>query len=194
MTLPFKTLPSVSESKERLKDRLRTTIAIYVPLTAMISTTICLVLSGHLLPAVNPRLGNPAEVMELSSDGKPGDIFLSISADGGQLVAFDSNRRTARWPIGSRTLADVQSFSELLQRNVRDGLLTSSLSNRSVASQTRVILSVDQHLRYFHIKPILYALAEARICSYTFEVKHPEKDHIATIFPKILREEDATLQ
>lgn len=194
MTLPFKTLPSVSESKEKLKDRLRTTVATYVPLIAMISTTICLILSGHLLPAVNPRLGNPAEVMELSSNGKPGDIFLSISADGGQLVAFDSNRRTARWPIGSRTLADVQSFSELLQRNVRDGLLTSSLSNRSVASQTRVILSVDQHLRYFHIKPILYALAEARISSYSFEVKHPENGRIATIFPKIVHEEDATLQ
>ena len=194
MSLPFRTLLSVSDAKERLKDRLRTSVAIYAPLTAMISATICLVLSGHLLPAVNPRLGNPAEVMELSSDGKPGDIFLSISADGAQLVAFDSNRRNARWPIGARTLTELKPFSELLQRNVRDGLLTSSLSNRLVASQTRVILSVDQHLRYFHIKPVLYALAEARISSYTFEVKHPENGRVAIRFPRIVREEDASLQ
>lgn len=129
-------------------------------------------LTGKIMPAINPRLGAPAEVTELvHKGGKEGQIFISIAFDGDMLVAVDSNRRIAHWKSNSRSAEDVKTLTALLKKNIYDSVLTSSLSNKSFPFQTRVVLAIDQHLRFGHVKPILYALADAKITQYSFETK-----------------------
>ena len=52
---------------------------------------------------------------------------------------------------------------------MRRSFYSAGLLNEAISNQLIVVLAIDQKLKYSHIRPILYALAEAGINQYAFE-------------------------
>lgn len=73
------------------------------------------------------------------------------------------DRRRFSWPIASQDMTKLQPFIEYLKERVRKEAYSTATKLECNLVRTTAVLAVDQMLQYVHLRPMIYALAEARI-------------------------------
>ena len=67
-------------------------------------------------------------------------------------------------------------FAIYLKKLTQELAVQAAISKFISDTQTKVVIAVDQRLRYFHVRPILHVLAEVGIDSYAFETQILRED------------------
>ncbi|MDQ3234943.1 MAG: hypothetical protein M3Q07_24310, partial [Pseudobdellovibrionaceae bacterium] len=81
-----------------LKERLQEPI-LWFPFPALIAFGLVIILRGHLLTGLNPRLGARVDVIQYDAKNLPdGGIWLGVFQDGKQVLVVTSDRRRFTWP------------------------------------------------------------------------------------------------
>lgn len=154
-----------------LKERLQEPI-LWFPFPALIAFGLVIILRGHLLTGLNPRLGARVDVIQYDAKNLPdGGIWLGIFQDGKQVLVVTSDRRRFSWPIDSQDLKDIAPLVSYLKNQVKKESYSTAIKLESNLTRTTAVLAVDQKLKYIHLRPVIYALAEARIAKYGFETR-----------------------
>ena len=155
---------------EKVHERLTQPLTWY-PYPALISFGLVMILIGHLIPGLNPRLGSRANVIEFPAARVSDSVlWLGVFAENDRVVLTTSDRMRFDWPLVA-TAADLKQFSNYLDQRRRKEALAAGLAHATTFDKTMVVLSLDQRLKYVHIRPILNALAAAGISKYGFETK-----------------------
>lgn len=153
--------------KERLQDPI-----LWFPFPALIAFGLVIILRGHLLTGLNPRLGARVDVIQYPAKNLPdGGIWLGVFQDGKKVLVVTSDRHRFSWPIDSQNLKDTEPLIKYLQNRVKKEAYSTAIKLESNITRTTAVLAVDQKLKYIHLRPIIYALAEARIAKYGFETR-----------------------
>lgn len=154
-----------------LKERLQEPI-FWFPFPALLAFGLVIILRGHLLTGLNPRLGARVDVIQYDAKTlQDGGIWLGIFQDGKEVLVVTSDRRRFSWPIDSQSLKDVGPLVAYLKSRVRKESYSTAIKLESNLTRTTAVLAVDQKLKYVHLRPIIYALAQARIAKYGFETR-----------------------
>ena len=137
---------------------------------SLLSFSLVLILIGHLLPSLNPRLGNLSKTLPLAtSPQQDGSMWISIFPWQDNIVVMTSDRKKFIWPKKRPTQESLHPFQVYLSERVQRESVAAGLSLQTNMARTSVVLAVDQRLKYAHILPIIYALAHAGISRYGFE-------------------------
>ncbi len=154
-----------------LKERLQEPV-LWFPFPALIAFGLVIILRGHLLTGLNPRLGARVDVIQYDAKNLPdGGIWLGVFQDGKDVLVVTSDRRRFRWPIDSQDMKDIDPLVTYLQNRVKKEAYSTAIKLESNLTRTTAVLAVDQKLKYIHLRPVIYALAEARIAKYGFETR-----------------------
>jgi hypothetical protein len=154
-----------------LKERLQEPV-LWFPFPALVAFGLVIILRGHLLTGLNPRLGARVDVIQYDARNLPdGGIWLGVFQDGKQILVVTSDRRRFAWPIDSQDLKDITPLVKYLHNRVKKESYSTAIKLESNLTRTTAVLAVDQKLKYIHLRPIIYALAEARIAKYGFETR-----------------------
>ena len=152
-----------------LKDRLKISDEWY-PIPSFISFGLIVIFISHLFPGLNPRLGSYSEVPSLQTKSYHlTGIWLGIYQKNKHIMIVSDERQVFSWPLAKTNQPNVQPLVNYLKDRLKKQLLTFGRDLAISYNDTRATLSVDKHLKYIHIRPILYALAEANISKYGFE-------------------------
>ncbi len=169
--------PKVYHAMMAAKQRLRDSYSWY-PFPCLISFFLVLLLTAHVVLSTNPRAGHAAAVLPLAAEETEDSvIWLSVTADNGKITVADNERRVFSWPEDVQTIESLSAFVTHLKDRAEIEIKAAALSKRIYQSQKRVILAVDQKLKYRHFRPILYALAEAGFSNYGFETINLYEDN-----------------
>jgi hypothetical protein len=159
------------EALMALKERLQEPV-LWFPFPALIAFGLVIILRGHLLTGLNPRLGARVDVIQYNAKNLPdGGIWLGIFQDATHVQVVTSDRRKFSWPIHSQDLKDLDPLIKYLQGRVKKESYSTAIKIESNLTRTTAVLAVDQKLKYIHLRPVIYALAEARIANYGFETR-----------------------
>ncbi len=154
-----------------IKERLRKPTD-WFPFPLIISFTLVLLLTSHVLFATNPRAGHPADVITLPATPQlDSTIWLSVTPVGGDIVVTSNKRKVFRWGQDTQNAADIVPFVTHLKDRVAEEVQSAALLGRMSPAQTVAVIAADQRLKYLHMRPVLYALAQAGIASYSFETQ-----------------------
>ncbi len=154
-----------------LKERLNEPI-LWFPYPALVAFGLVIILRGHLLTGMNPRLGARVDVIQYSGQHlQDGGIWLGIYPENNQVVVVSSDRRRFSWPIQSQNLAELEPLIKYLKERVQKEAYSTAIKMESSLTRSTAVLAVDQKLKYIHLRPVIYALAEARIAKYGFETR-----------------------
>ena len=146
----------------------------WFPYPCLFSFGLVLLFSGHILLGINPRIGNPADVLPFkSTKAKEGAIWLSVSLQKGRVMVSTDNRHVFSWNEQDRNLQIIKPLVSHLRDRIVQITLSASLAKEISHTESLVVLAVDQSLKYLHIQPILAALAQAGISDYAFETRQP---------------------
>lgn len=155
------------EMVERLSDRFS-----LFPYPALISFALVLWLTGFILPKINPRTGQIASSVQLNaSEQTEGMIWFAVKIIDNETVVQTHDNRIFRWSRTSLTREDLKPFRQYLKEQVRKRIFLSALAKNARLAEITAVISADQNLRYIHLKPIINALAEAKITRYGFETR-----------------------
>jgi hypothetical protein len=137
--------------------------------------------------AANPRMGHPANILAFPAPSQPdSSIWMSVTPVGDDIVVTTSDRQVFRWAQDVRSVSDIKPFVDHLKAMVRIEIEGAVLLNSLTIAKTRAVIAADQQLKYLHIRPIIYALAEAGIARYGFETLSPR---VAAAEPDASKEE-----
>lgn len=169
--------PSISKNAEGALDRVRERLCertSWFPFPALIVFLLALLLTGHLLPGLNPRVGNSIDVLRFGAPmQKEGSLWFGVYPDGEQLVVITADRKRFAWPEKSGHGPGLDDFRTYLQERAQREVVASGLRQEADATRLRVVLAVDQNLDYRHMRGIIGALADARFTRYGFETLNP---------------------
>ncbi len=155
----------------RLKERLAEAVQWY-PFPAMIGFTLVMILGGHLLTDLNPRLGARVDVIPFEAPKhQDGGIWLGIYESNQQLNVVTSDRRRFSWSLQDNQIAATSELRDYLIQRTQKEVHATALKMQTNMTQTTAVIAVDQTLKYAHLQPIIYALAEAGISQYGFETR-----------------------
>lgn len=160
---------SLRKQQERLKES-----SSWFPYPALISLSLVLLCSGQIVPNLNPRLGNPSDILPFH--GEPnveGAIWMSVSLIGTHVVVTTDTRKIMSWSASDRSLSAAAPLVYFLKNRIQEITLAASLTKKASRADSLVVLATDQSLKYVHLKAILYALASAGISEYAFETREP---------------------
>lgn len=167
---------SIIDAQERLREP-----GTWYPFAGIISVALVLILIGHLFPGLNPRKNNLADVIAFSAPKEhEGHIWIGVFPEADRIVAVTSDHRKFSWPRGHATSSDTAVFREYLKERVAKEIVNTGRSMELNYVKASAVLAVDQRLTFNHIKPLLLALAEAKIAKYGFETKLIHKGRDAT--------------
>lgn len=162
----------IQSVKERLKEPLD-----WFPYPILLTSGLVLILTAHIVSALNPRAGHRANVMALpSSPSKSSAIWLSISPSDNQLIITTAERRVFRWRLDQPQNRDLDALVQHLKATVAQEIESAALSKKASNSQTLAVLAADQRLTFLHIRPVISALAQAGITRYAFETINSASD------------------
>jgi hypothetical protein len=155
------------------KTRLRQPLWWY-PAPALLGAGLALVLTSHVLLGTNPRAGNPADVLTFPGESrKDSAVWLSMTPMGKEVVVTTNDRRVFRWPQDTRDLSTLRPLVEYLKSRVAVEVGSAALSGRATPAASSAVIAADQRLKFLHVRPVLYAFAEAGITQYAFETQNP---------------------
>lgn len=162
-----------AERASAVRDRLDENLN-WFPMPFFIAFGLVLVLTGHILFGTNPRAGNPANIISFPSEPrKDSAIWLSVTPIDDQIVVTTSDRKVFKWKQQVRTSAELQPFVQYLKQRVAGEIEAAALAKQGLRKQVTTVIAADQRLKYLHVRPIVYALAEAGISLYAFETQNP---------------------
>jgi hypothetical protein len=139
---------------------------LFIPFLAVV------VLTMYTSLETSPRLHGVARPLERDGVIAPErEVWLSVGIKNEMIVVATPDGETFTWPAkGPKKEQMVGLEAYLLKRShsmVEDAVRRGQLDGRrNVAA-----LSVDQSLTYHHVRPIIYALAEAGFSRYGFETR-----------------------
>ncbi len=155
----------------KLRERLDEPIQWY-PFPAMIGFMLVMILGGHLLTDLNPRLGARVDVLPLdTARNQDGSIWLGVYLQNKMIHVVTADRKKFSWSQDSSNTHHFASLVKYLKLKSIKEAKTTALKMESNINRSTAIIAVDQRLRYSHIKPIIFALAEAKISHYGFETR-----------------------
>ena len=156
---------------QRMRERLIEPV-LWFPFPALIGFGLVIILRGQLLTGFNHRVGTRADVVNLQASPltTPG-IWLSIYQEDEKLILVTDDHQRFSLPLAARDLTDMKPLIQYLKGRSADEAFKATLSLEADSARIRAVLAVDQKLKYIHIRPILFALAEARISNYGFETR-----------------------
>jgi len=158
---------------EDKKERLRQPES-WFPYPVLLSVLLILHFTSQVLFNTSSRMGSPAEVIEL--DSKPTattTLWFSVTPINDEIVVISDDHKIFRWKQDVRNKDDLKEFRDFLKTKTKAVVLSATMAKEKLKSKTRAIIAADQRLKYLHIRPIIYALAEAGISQYGFETKIP---------------------
>lgn len=160
-------IDAVNSLKERLHEPI-----LWFPFPALIAFGLVIVLRGHLITGLNPRLGARVDVLQYQAkEIQDGGIWLGVYPENDRIVVVSSDRRKFSWPIASQDMNKLQPLIDYLKERVRKEAYSTATKLESNLVRTTAVLAVDQKLKYVHLRPMIYALAEAKIAKYGFETR-----------------------
>lgn len=158
---------AISAKRERLTSSLN-----WFPLPAFIGIGLSLIFVGHVFFGLNPRLGNPAEVIYFDAEPlKDGGIWLSVSIQEEKLVVTTADRSVFKITLSGTDVDEISKLTDYLREQTKKLSINAGLSQKISTVQSTAVISADQKLKYGHVRPILVALARAGISNYGFETK-----------------------
>ena len=162
---------SVKERLELMKIRLKESPN-WFPVPAFLSIGLAVILSGHLIINLNPRLGSAVKLIEnVGNDEWEGSLLFQISVKDDHVYVVTPERTVYSWPSNDPESKDFKDFKVYLTQKSQKMLTEISINRRVTYTQTSVVLSTDQVATWYHVHPIVTALAEAGYDSYGFEFK-----------------------
>lgn len=99
------------------------------------------------------------------------DVWLSVAAKDERIVVTTVTGDMFSWPIGGPSSKDLDGLNTYLKTRAEDLVKASVLRGQIHDKQNSVGLAVDQRLTYHHVRPIIYALADAGFSKYGFETR-----------------------
>lgn len=154
-----------------LKERMHDPI-LWFPFPALIAFGLIIILRGHLLTGLNPRLGARVDVLEYAARPfQDGGIWLGVYPDLDKVVVVTSDRKKFSWPLESSSMEDMMPLINYLKERTKKEAYSTAIKLESNQTRTTAVLAVDQRLKYLHLRPVIYALAEAKIAKYGFETR-----------------------
>lgn len=157
----------ISQVKNRLDHRLW-----WFPIPALASFALVLILTGHLLPSLNPRLGNPVNLTVFpAAREEEGAIWLAIFPRGDEMILTTSQKKVFRFPLKQAVPDDFTAFRDYLEGVLKKEAVSFALNMEAPPTRMTAVLAVDERLTYAHIRPFLYTLASVGITQYGFETK-----------------------
>ncbi|MCX6125743.1 MAG: hypothetical protein NTV34_13505 [Proteobacteria bacterium] len=117
----------------------------------------------------NPRLFSTAKPVQLVlEEFVGGRLWYSVAPyEQGIRIISDSGKFFDLQ--GEINAAALTEFSSHLKLRMQKILADVAVANRMDKSTSFVILSVDERLTYSHLRPVIYALADAGVTRYAFE-------------------------
>tara|TARA_B100001094_G_C18059875_1_gene734502 strand:+ start:187 stop:711 length:525 start_codon:yes stop_codon:yes gene_type:complete len=144
----------------------------WYPYPALISVGLIMVLSGQLLPGLNPRLGSRANIIQLDAPPEmEGSIWLGIYPRKGGITLITSEKNIFKWATSGISPQTKKRLVNYLKSRVSRENISAALTLSTSLPKVRAVLAVDQTLKYQNIVPVLHALADARISKYSFEAR-----------------------
>ena len=169
MSIILKRMPKVEDSFSRLTTRLEMGFTAS-PFYAFAAIGFIVLLSIFTSLEINPRvqsIGKPIEFTgQESADAK---LWISIAPQGEKIVLKGNDGRSFSWSLNGPSPIQRQDFEVYLRSRVHEIIQDSMLSDRMDSSTVRAVISLDEKLNFNHLRPIIYALASARITHYAFE-------------------------
>ncbi|SME90685.1 hypothetical protein [Pseudobacteriovorax antillogorgiicola] len=155
----------------KLKERLEEPVQWY-PFPAMIGFMLVMILGGHLLTDLNPRLGARVDVLPLDAPRhQDGGIWLGIYEDNGRINVVTSDRKKFSWPSNTENLESIEPLINYLKRQTHHESFSMALKMESSLTKITAVIAIDQRLKYAHLKPLIFALSSAKITRYGFETR-----------------------
>lgn len=157
----------VANMRERLSEPL-----LWFPFPALIAFGLIIVLRAHIFSGFNHRLGTEANVLELDAEPlrSPG-IWMAVTQDNEKILIVTDDHQRFTFPLASPDLETLRPLIKYLNARAHQIAFKSTLDLQVDEDRIRAVLAVDQKLKFIHIRPLLYALAEAKISSYGFETR-----------------------
>lgn len=171
-------LPRSQERLQALHGRLLEHLDWY-PYPVFLSVLLVLVLTAHLLSGTNPRMGNPADIISFAAEQhQDSSLWMTVTPINGDIVVTTGDRQVFRWSQSLATAdgASARGFKEFLaylRRRVNTEIAAAALLKRAMYTQTMAVVAADQRLKFLHLRPVLYAFAQAGITQYAFETLKP---------------------
>lgn len=151
------------------KERLRPEEGLF-PYPALFAFGLILILTAHLLPGLNPRLGSRIQLISFAAPRQQeGSLWLGISSENDHVTIVTPDRKKFSVELKNENRAGFDALVAYLRDYVEHQTHASSLRGEADATQAKAILAVDRSLSYAHLNPVLLALAQARITRYGFE-------------------------
>lgn len=161
--------PRLALALERQSERLVMPFTAW-PTYILIPIGIIMILSAFVPLEVNSRLFSRARPLQLSGDEapptnlwfavSPTESGISITSKDGKVFELNS-----AVPVDKR----AEEFRSYLVERKEELIRTNVLANHIDPNTSLVVLSADERLTYFHLRPVVYALASAGITRYAFE-------------------------
>lgn len=140
----------------------------------LISFGLVLVLSVDLTTRLGSQGKGANDVPVVATDeNEQSAIWLSVTASDTAIVVSSDDRRSFSWPLTEQSLEGTGEFVSYLKSRVSREIDNAGLGGEVLRSRLRVTLAVDQRLNYWHIRPLIYALAEANVTNYAFQTRLP---------------------
>lgn len=154
-----------------MKERLQKPYYWY-PYPALLAVGLVFILNGHLFPGLNPRYGSPVGVTNLSAkQQKEGSIWIGVYPVGEKVIAITAERKYFQWPLKDPKAEHIQDFIKYLKERAHREIVATGLSLDANLTKIAAVIAVDERLQYGHLRPVLQALAAAKISRYGFETK-----------------------
>ena len=158
---------AVFSQLERLKENIW-----WFPFPALIAFGLVIILAGHLLTDLNPRLGSKTDPIQLNTKPFPdGSIWMALNIDNDSVVVSTADRKKFVWPSQNTTMSQLEEFISYLKDKTQEETNRSVRLLESSRVRSTVVIAVDQNAKYIHIRPVIYALAEAGVSKYGFETR-----------------------
>lgn len=161
--------PRLALALERQAERLVMPFTAW-PAYLLIPVGIILILSAFVPLEVNSRLFSRAHPLQLSGEeAPPTSLWFAVAPtnSGISVTSIDGKVFELSNTAPAETRAE-ELRSYLLERK-EDLIKSNVLANHLDPNATLVVLSADERLTYFHLRPVVYALASAGITRYAFE-------------------------
>ena len=98
-------------------------------------------------------------------------IWIGVYGDQNNINIVTSDRKKFTVKKTNYNLVGLKSFIEHLNEIKKRNYLAVARSSLGIEKRSRVALSLDRKLKFYEIRPIIYALAEANISNYEVETQ-----------------------
>ncbi len=149
----------------------------WFPFPFLLPLMLFLCIYGQFLPDLNPRRKNLSHVLHLKGDLQPKKaLWLAISPYKNSLLINTSDQQDLLIPQKITKPSDLAPLKSYLTAKMQQIALSATLEKEADPGASLIILAVDKTLKYYHLRPFLYILAEVGISEYAFETLVPEEE------------------